>query len=686
MPTASRKPAGGGRDTVVFQTTPKMSTYLVFLAMGDLERITTMAGKTEIGVVTSRGQAAKARYALESEAKIVPYYNAYFGVDFPLPKLDTIGGPGQSQFFGAMENWGAIFTFEYDLLYDPKLTSPGRYQGIFSTGAHETAHQWFGDLVTMKWWDDIWLNEGFASWMETKATDHFNPEWEIALSRVSGREGAMALDGRVTTHPVVQKIETVDQMNQAFDSISYNKGEAVIAMLENFAGEDVWRKGLQLYMKRHAYSNTSTDDLWNAQEDVGAKGLSVIAHDFTRQPGIPLIRVTGARCDAGSTQLSLTQGEFSTDRKDKTDASPLSWHVPVAAMSLDGKIVRTVVEGGKGTITVPGCGAVLLNAGQAGYYRSLYTGEQLAALKAGFARLPARDQFGLVADQFALSSAGYQPMSAALDLLAQVGSGNDTLLQTEMLSRWNNLYELLKNDAAARKAIAARVSALYGESLTRLGFAGKAGEPLLDTALRGRLIGTLGTMGDARVLAEARRLFAALDSDPTALDGPLRTTWLDAIARDADAADWQKLRARGEKADSALERSTLYQLLGRARDDKLAQAALDLALTDEPGKTTSASILSAVSGDHPDLAVDFALAHLPQVNALVDSSARARYIARLGSNSNDPAMIGKLRAYARDNLPESSRASIDQAINLLETRARLEPVVRAGVTDWLAKS
>ncbi len=462
MPVATRKPAGNGRDLVTFQTTPRMSTYLFFLAVGDMERIATKAGKTEIGIVTSRGQAKMAQFALESEARIVPYYNDYFGTDFPLPKLDTVAGPGRSQFFGAMENWGAIFTFEYALLNDPKLTTPAQYQDIFSVGAHETAHQWFGDLVTMKWWDDLWLNEGFASWMEAKATHHFFPEWESNLEDVSGREGAMGLDGRITTHPVIQKIETVDQANQAFDAISYQKGQAVITMLEGFAGEDVWRDGLRVYMKRHAYANTVTNDLWQAMENAGAKGLTIIAHDFTMQPGVPLIKVTGARCANGATQLSLAQGEFSSDRKDKTDAAPLRWHVPVAASTLDGKTARTVVEGGAGTLTVPGCGAVLLNAGQAGYYRTLYAPEQLAALKAGFAQLRPIDQYGLVADQLALSRAGYQPMSAGLDLLTLVGSGNSAKLQYDLVTRWTDLYGLFNDEPAIQAAIAARVSALYG--------------------------------------------------------------------------------------------------------------------------------------------------------------------------------------------------------------------------------
>jgi len=683
MPVASRKPAGNGRDTVTFQTSPKMSTYLLFFSVGDMERISMMSGKTEIGIVTSRGQSEKGRFALESEAKIVGYYNDYFGVDYPLPKLDTVAGPGRSQFFTAMENWGAIFTFEHGLLNDPKLTTASQYQSIFKVGGHETAHQWFGDLVTMKWWDDIWLNEGFASWMETKATMHFFPEWEAGQERVSGRETAMALDARATTHAIVQKIETVDQMNQAFDAISYQKGEAIIAMLENFAGEDVWRSGMRLYMKRHAHSNTTTEDLWKAQEDAGAKGLSAIAHDFTSQPGIPLIRIAGARCEAGSTVLLLTQGEFSSDRKEKTDASPQRWHVPVAAMTLGGKRVQTVVTDGAGTLKVPGCAPVLLNVGQTGYYRTLYTAEQLAALKANFAKLPAIDQFGFVTDQLALAKAGYQPMGTALDALALIGSHSDTKLQAEMLERWTELYGLFVDDPETQRAIAARVSANFEDSLTRLGFAGKADEPLLDTGLRTGLVSALGQMGDARVLGEARRLFAALDNNPAAMDGPLRQTWLGIVARYASPSDWNKLRAMANQANTQLERSSLFRLLGNARDPKLAQATLDFALTDQPGRTDSSALVSAVAKEHPDLAIDFTLAHADQVEALVDTSGRPRYVARMAAESRDPAMVGKLRSYAEKRLPESSRASIEQTVNLLEARTRLEPAIRAGVKAWL---
>ncbi|MBH2000251.1 MAG: M1 family peptidase, partial [Sphingomonadaceae bacterium] len=396
MPVKSEAKADGAKKLVTFGTSPKMSSYLLFFGLGELERATKMAGATEIGVITGKGNVGKAQLALDAAAEIVPWYNDYFGTPYPLPKLDNVAGPGQSQFFSAMENWGAIFTFERALLVDPRFTTEAQRRRIYETDAHEIAHQWFGDLVTMAWWDDLWLNEGFASWMATKVTDKLKPEWEMLLTRVDGREAAMSLDSLATTHAVVQKITTVDQVNQAFDAITYQKGEAVITMLEGFAGEDVWREGIRAYMKAHAYGNTVTDDLWKAVEGAGAKGLVAIAHDFTSQPGIPLVTVDSAVCKGGNTVLTLSQGEYSRDAKGKT---PLKWNVPVMAQTIGGAPQRLILNG-KGQVIVPGCGAYVVNAGQTGYFRSLYPAANVQALAKDFTKLASIDQTGLLADNF----------------------------------------------------------------------------------------------------------------------------------------------------------------------------------------------------------------------------------------------------------------------------------------------
>ena len=683
MPVAFSKVAGAGLKEVTFQRSPKMSTYLLFFGLGEFDRISTKVGPTDVGIIVGKGNGPKGQYALDASAQIVAYYNDYFGTPYPLPKLDNVAGPGQSQFFGAMENWGAIFTFERVLLVDPKITSARAKQGIFSTDAHEIAHQWFGNLVTMQWWDDLWLNEGFASWMESKTTAHFNPAWQSEIDRVYGREGAMGLDGYATTHPVIQKITTVEQTSQAFDTITYAKGEAVITMLEGFAGADVWRDGLRSYMTKHAYANTNTDDLWNAVEGAGAKGLVKIAHDFTKQPGVPLIKVDSAVCTGGNTLVGLTQSEFSRDRKAETAANPQRWNVPVIAQTIGGSRVNTIISGGKGNITVPGCGTLLVNAGQSGYYRVAYQPEMIDALRKDFASLPAIDQVGLLGDSESLAYADYQSMAAPLSLLDAVPAGASQRVIEDVVGSFAGYYELFKADPKRQAQLAKITTARFGAVLGNLGMLQKGDEPLIQSNLRSSLIASLGSMGDAAVVAEAKRLFDALDKNPAALDGPLRTTWLAIIASSADKPTWDKIRKLGQTAESQRVKSTMYGLLGRTRDKALAQDALNLALTDEPDATTSAGIISAVAGEHPDLAVDFALANLAKVSALVDVASRSEYVAQLANGSEDPAMPAKLDAYAKKHLTPDSRKPVDTAITVINNRIKTRPRIKTEIGAWL---
>jgi len=682
MPAASSKSLPGGLKEVRFQTTPTMSSYLLFFGDGDFDRITKPSAGREVGVVMSRGNGPKGQLALDAEAQILPYYNEYFGTPFPLPKLDNVAGPGQSQFFSAMENWGAIFTFERSLLVDPAFTSEADRQRIFGTEAHEMAHQWFGDLVTMGWWGDIWLNEGFASWMATKATEHFHPDWGADIDHVAAREGAMGQDSFRSTHPVVQDVRTVEQANQAFDAITYSKGESVLSMLEGFAGPDVWQRGIQSYIAKHAYQNTKTADLWNAIEGAGATGLATVARDFTDQPGIPLIEVGPAQCVGGRTMATLTQSQFSNDQRAEVTAHPLSWHVPVRA-SAGGEPAQVVTQGATTQLAVPGCGPLLINAGQTGYYRTLYQPAQAQALQGAFLRLGAVDQFGILNDQLALSNAGYQPWAIGLNLLSEVPDNANPKLVEAALGHWAGLYEVLDSNPAAQAAIAARVSRTYGPRLQQLGFVPRDGEPALDALLRSNLIRTLGAMKDPSVLAEAHRLFTAWLSDSNAIPGSLKTTWLGVIARNADEATWNAIHAKAQAATGFAERNSLYQLLGASNNDTLARRALDLALTEEPGKTTRSGIISAVARQHPRMAVDFVLAHLAEVNQLIDISGRSQFMERLSGGSSDVSLVPLLQSYANANLAPSDRKPIEQAIDRIQFEAGKLPRERTEVGAWL---
>lgn len=679
MPIVASEEQKDGTTLVTFGTSPKMSTYLLFLGMGELERKTAMSGATEIGVVTGKGNVDKAQLALDAAVEMLPWFNDYFGTPFPLPKLDNVAGPGQSQFFSAMENWGAIFTFERAMLVDPKSTSEASKRRVYEIVAHETAHQWFGNLVTMSWWDDLWLNEGFASWMATKVSDVMKPEWEMLLTRVDGREAAMNLDAYATTHPVVQKIDTVDEVNQAFDAITYQKGEAVITMLESFAGEDVWKDGIRAYMKAHAYGNTVTSDLWKAVEDAGAEGLVTIAHDFTMQPGIPLVEVTSAQCRSGTTNLSLTQGEFSRDAKNKM---PLSWHVPVRAQVMGGE-VRSMVLDRKGTISLPGCGAYVINVGQAGYYRSLYPADNVAALAASFTRLPSIDQSGLLADNWQLGLGGYQPMARSLDLIDAVPADASDVILASLPDYLAAIHGMFEGDEAAQHRLLSYGAGKLTPIMQRVGYDASEGDGPQVPLLRQSLVRTLGEMGDPAVVAEARRRFDTLATDSMALDGPLKFLWLGIVAKYADQTTWDKLRVMANAAPNALEKAQLFALLGRARDEELSAQALELALTDEPGKTTSAAIISSVAVDHDMQAVDFVLTHRETYEALIDASARSQALARLGRGSADLAMADKLNAYADQYLTPESRKVTDRAIAAIKARAATRARLKPEILEWL---
>jgi aminopeptidase N len=679
MPEAGREPRPDGSTLVTFQTTPAMSSYLLFLGVGEFDRITASAGGTEIGIVTRRGAGEQGRWALESSARILPWYNDYFGTPYPLPKLDNIAGPGSSQFFGAMENWGAIFSFENILLVDPAITSEARRQSIFEVAAHEMAHQWFGDLVTMAWWDDLWLNEGFASWMATKATAALHPEWEPLLGRVDGREAAIGLDSLQTTHPVVQHVTTVEQISQAFDAITYRKGEAVITMLEDYVGDAPWRQGVRAYIARHRLGNTMTDDLWRAIEGASSTPVTAIAHDFTLQPGVPMIRVESAECVGGRTQVALRQGEFSRDRADKV---PLRWRVPVVA-STGGAALRTLVEDGAASATVAGCGPLIVNYGQAGYYRTLYAPALLERLVENYARLRPIDQIGLLADNWALGLAGYQPVDAALNMADAAPADAPLHLWDRIAGIYGRIHDLYKGDAQHQAMFDRYASSRLTPVLRRLGWTARANDGPNDPVLRAELISTLGLLGDPETVAEANRRFAA--NDPLIASGPLRQTLLGVVAANADAATWERLRQMARSERNPLVRVQLYTLLGSARDPALAQRALDLALTDEPGATNSSQIITSVAEVHPDLAFDFAVRNRARVDPLVDASSQSRFIPGLAAASADRAMIAKLGDYAERHMTAQSRTPADRSIASIRDRVRVREQKLPEITRWLER-
>ncbi len=681
MPIASTDALAGGMKRVRFAQTPKMSSYLLFFGLGDFERIHRDVDGVDVGVVVKRGDTASGAFALDAAAHILPYYNAYFGTPYPLPKLDLIAGPGSSQFFGAMENWGAIFYFDRDLLIDPRVSTQGDKQGVYITVAHEMAHQWFGDLVTMAWWDDLWLNEGFASWMQLKVTDHFHPEWKVWLQALGEKQFAMQTDARDGTHPIVTTIDDVLQAAGAFDDITYVKGAAVIRTLESYLGEDAFRAGVRRYMHDHAYGNTVTDDLWAELDRGSARPITQIAHDFTLQAGVPTISEASAECEGGATTLAVTQGHYAID-PDSTTARV--WRVPVTAAVLGSPPAKAIVSGDQpSSIALAGCGPVMLNAGQTAYFRSRYSAEGLAAIVARYGALTSDDQLGVLNDTGSLARVGDEPMSAFLDLTTKFKTLAADPVVLQAVANWLGGFDALYEGLPTRTAFRAWARSVLAPAFARVGWDKTTGESDNTSVLRASLIDALRTFDDPAVVAEARRRFAGFLANPSSLDAATRRSVLGVVAQHADAPTWEALHGLAKAARTGLERQELYDLLGSAEDKALAARALNLALSGEPPATTAPEIIRAVSFLHPAMAFDFAVAHWDQVSRLLEPTSQARFVPELVGQASDLALIGRLDAFAAGHIPPTARQDLTKAEATIRYLAKVRSERLPQVDQWL---
>jgi len=673
-----------GLKKVYFTTSPKMSTYLLFLSIGDYERVSRRVDGVDIGVVVKHGDTAKAQYALNTAAQILPYLQHYFGLKFPLPKLDLLAAPGQSQTFGAMENWGAIFYFESALLVDPALTTESDRRRIFSMIAHEMAHQWFGDLVTMAWWDDLWLNEGFASWMAYKVCDHFHPEWKVWMDAQNATSYTMLSDARAGTHPIVQPINDVLQANQAFDSITYQKGSAVIRMLETYIGEETFRAGVRNYIKAHAYGNAVTDDLWHELDEVSSTKIKEIAHDFTQQAGIPLVDVSATKHG-----WRLTQTRFANDDSTPADRS---WHVPVNAHVLaadktesdkvnrqwHGILSRTAacdVPGNKQEV-------LLVNSNQTGYYRTRYSPEAFVALVKYFVQLSPPDQLGLLNDTRELAYAGYTPLTDFLSLVDQISPEMDATVLKTIADRLKNI-DYFYTDLPGQKAYRAYARTKLQPIYAKLGWIAQADEDTNFAKVRSTVLQVMGQFDDPKVLQESNENFARFLKDKTSLPSEMRKTVLSIIAAHATPEQWQQLHGLAKNADSPLEQQEMYSLLGLANDRSLATKAMQLSLDKEVVITTRPSIIRNVAKMYPELAFDFIVTHHDAVMMALEPGARTRFVPGLVGQSYETTMIDKLDHYAETNIPASARQSVVKAIASIKYYSAIRKDRIPEVDRWL---
>jgi aminopeptidase N len=687
MPIASEKKIAGGKE-VRFAATPPMSSYLNVFVAGELDLIESRIGPTQIRVIVTKGKAELGRYALEVTAQILQYYNEYFGVSYPLPKLDQIALPGG--FGGAMENWGGITYFESALLFDPKNSSAETKQNIYEVLAHEMAHQWFGDLVTMAWWDNLWLNEGFASWMGTKCTAHFNPQWEVWLRRNLPRdptrrvgitkEQAMEGDARSTTHPIQQPIATEAEANSAFDDITYKKGQSFLRMLESFLGDDVFRDGIRRYIAAHEYSNSTTADLWNALSEASKKPVAEIAAGWTEQPGFPVVKV---RREADE-KVRLTQERFTVNFK---NAPPLQWKIPLT-YSVIGQAPATLLMTGKTDIlqNIPADRSLKLNVKGAGNYRVEYDEPSWSLLLEALPKLSIEDRVNLLSDTWALAQADRAPISLFFGLVEKLPASTDIAEREQIVNVADFINGLLVGNPE-REKFQRYARSLLRRTFETLSWDPKQGEPPTTGNLRASLIEALGDLNDPEIVAGCRERFEKYLANPASLAPDLRPAIFAIVGRYADEKTWTKLHELGLKTTSIEEKQNYYNALACATDPKLVKKTLAIALTDELPTSRAIFLVPKVARDsgHPDIAWEFAKANMNSLLAKTDAAGVNRYAPSLFTFFSDNSRADELKTYAKNNLPPASAPEVAKAVDEIQFRAEFKKRLTSQLNAWIGQ-
>ncbi|HTX23480.1 MAG TPA: M1 family metallopeptidase [Steroidobacteraceae bacterium] len=601
MPIAHRE-LHGTLATVTFERSPSMPSYLVEFSAGDLASISGRSGATALGVWAVRGEQQEGRTALANAARILADYNRYFDYPYPLPKLDSIAIPGG--FSGAMENWGAITYTDELLLVRPSSTSASR-QEVFAVQAHEMAHQWNGDLVTMAWWDDIWLNESFASWMAAKETALRHPEWHWWENQDASKESAMAADAQLSSHAIQQHVTDELQAANAFDSaITYDKGQAFLRMLEAYLGPDVFRAGIRAYIKAHAFSNATTADLWNGLHEASGKDIDTIASGWTTQPGFPLVSVRAVCDPAGNRTITLSQRRFLLHG---TDPRASDWSIPLQVrVGLDAVPKSVLLTQARGQRIPAGrCGEPLsANADAIGFYRTDYDPVTFRTNAEHFREMPDGDRIALLDDQWALARSGAARLSSYFALASSMGSDLDTRAWQQIASALNHI-EYDARGTPTHAAFAAYARSILKPAFERVGWVAGADETPDRLQLRRTLVSSLGAWGDQAVVAEARRRFEAFVKDPSSVAADDQEAILSIVARSADEATFAELLALAKRTRSVPEMERLYAALMDVRDPALAAKAAQIAVSPQlPSDADDKRIswIAALASEHPTLA------------------------------------------------------------------------------------
>ena len=675
----SDKPGpAAGKHTLHFDTTPKMSTYLVAFLVGDFQCTSGESDGVAIRSCATPDKVALTPYSVDVAKFVLHYYNNYFGIPYPLKKLDLIALPDFEA--GAMENFGAITYRETDLLLDPKTASVGAKKEVALTVAHEMAHQWFGDLVTMQWWDNIWLNEGFATWMETKALAHMHPEWNIDESVAGDLDQTLGLDAQPTTRAIRAKADTPSEINQMFDGISYGKAGAVLGSVENYLGEETFRQGVHNYLAAHLYGNATAEDFWGAQTATSHKPVDKIMESLVAQPGEPIVTFS----EPASGQVAVAQKRFFLSPSIQPDPKQ-KWTFPVCFKTATGQDCQLLTPGDS-ALKTPASDLFFANANGKGYYRSTYPASVYKALVAQVeTALTPVERISLIGDEWAQVRANKAPIGAYLDLVTAVKSDPGAEVSYAAIGSVNATASRIAATAEERAALAAWVRSTFAPEYAKLGAPAES-DSTNTRELRAQLFGLLGLVGkDPAVLAQAREIAAKYMADQGSVDATLGQTALAITARYGDAKLFDQIQKIYETSTNPELQIGALRLLAQFQDPALIQRSLDYAVSDKVRNQDAAIQFAIALGNDEsrDQAWKYIQNNWEKVKAQFTTEMGAMLVSSTGGFCSAEARASVESFFSTHKVDASDKAlkhAIEHIDGCIELHAYQEPKLK----QWLS--
>lgn len=686
----------GKKRAIQFETTPVMSTYLLAMAVGKFEYIQTETQERMlVRVIAPIGKnvANRGQFALDVATKVLSFYNNYFGIPYPLPKLDLLAVPDFAS--GAMENWGLVTYRETAILFDPDESSAAAKQWVALAIAHEFAHQWFGNLVTMKRWTDLWLNEGFASWIGYLALGYLFPEWKMWTQFVAGDMAeALRLDGLENSHPIEVPVTTLTQISEIFDAISYYKGASVIRMLHAYLGEEAFQKGLRVYLARFQYGNATTDDLWAALSEASGKPVKETMDCWTKQAGYPVVSIYKDQLPAISKdrqRLVCYQSRFLVSGA----VEETRWHIPLLINGPAMEPIRNVFTKGVKRIAfeIPAIASdewIIGNPGQVGFWRVYYRDglfEKLIPAVKSQALTP-EERFGLQNDAFAFARAGYMSITEALKLFEAYREETEyavwadlasNLRELKMLWAWEPYYE----------QFCAFVRDLFEPIAKRMGWNVTTHDDHQTRLLRALALGAFGDYGDPLTIDLARYYCGSFLQNPHTLHPDLRAFTFYLVVKHGGIETYEDILAVYRKADLQEEKIRCLGALGASQDLSLLKRTLVFSLSPEVrSQDTIFPIINVAANRHGrELAWQFLQENWAELNRRYGNSTflLRHFISSCTEGFSSEEKAQEVEAFFRDHPAPAARRTILQSIERIRSNmASLERCHYAAVR-WFEK-